>query len=218
MRDKGWVSWRPTQFLTAVGWSGADRGPRRAGFCALGQGGGATIKKHTHLIACNLLLLAMLLAGCGYHTAGHANRMPPDMHVLAVPVFTNQTQTYALEQLLTRQVVREFVNRTKYRVVVKQDPAADATLNGIIVSAQSQPLTYDPQSGRISSSEVTVTMKVTLTDRSGRVLFENPNYVFRQQYQISQQVNSFFKEETPALTRMSQDFARTLVSDVLEGF
>jgi outer membrane lipopolysaccharide assembly protein LptE/RlpB len=166
----------------------------------------------------SVLFAIFFLIGCGYHTAGQANRMPPDMHVLAVPVFTNQTQTYALEQLLTRQVVREFVNRTKYRVEVKQDPTADATLNGVIVSAQSLPLTYDPQSGRISSSEVTVTMKVTLTDRSGRVLFENPNYVFRQQYQISQQVNSFFKEETPALMRMSQDFARTLVSDVLEGF
>jgi outer membrane lipopolysaccharide assembly protein LptE/RlpB len=181
------------------------RGPRRTRFWRAGVG-------------VSVVVLLIALTGCGYHIAGQANRMPPDMHVLAVPVFTNQTQTYALEQLLTRQVVREFVNRTKYRVEVKQDPSADATLNGIIVSAQSQPLTYDPQSGRISSSEVTVTMKVTLTDRTGRVLFENPNYVFRQQYQISQQVNSFFKEETPALMRMSQDFARTLVSDVLEGF
>jgi outer membrane lipopolysaccharide assembly protein LptE/RlpB len=159
-----------------------------------------------------------LLAGCGYHTVGQANRMPPNMHVLAVPVFTNQTQTYALEQLLTRQVVREFVSRSNYRVVVKQDDTADATLKAVILTATSAPLTYDPQSGRISSSQVTVTMKVTLTDRSGRVLFENPNYTFRQQYQISQQVDSFFKEETPALMRMAQDFARTLVSDVLEGF
>jgi outer membrane lipopolysaccharide assembly protein LptE/RlpB len=164
------------------------------------------------------LLAALALTGCGYHTVGQANRMPPNMHVLAVPVFANQTQTYALEQLLTRQVVREFVSRTNYRVVVKQDDAADATLKATILTAQSSPLTYDPQSGRISSSQVTVTMKVTLSDRSGRVLFENPNYTFRQQYQISQQVDSFFKEETPALMRMAQDFARTLVSDVLEGF
>lgn len=165
-----------------------------------------------------LLLCLPALTGCGYHTLGQANRMPPDTHVLAVPVFVNQTQTYALEQILTRNVVREFVSRTKYRVVVKADESADATLKGTILTAQSAPLTYDPQSGRISSAEVTVTMKVTLVDRSGRVLFENPNYSFRQQYQVSQEVGSFFKEETPALLRMSQDFARTLVSDVLEGF
>jgi outer membrane lipopolysaccharide assembly protein LptE/RlpB len=165
-----------------------------------------------------LLLCLPAFTGCGYHTLGQANRLPPDMQVLAVPVFVNQTQSYALEQVLTRSVVREFVSRTRYRVVVKSDNSADATLKGTILTAQSAPLTYDPQSGRISSAEVTVTMKVTLVDRSGRVLFENPNYSFRQQYQVSQEVSSFFKEETPALLRMSQDFARTLVGDVLEGF
>lgn len=144
--------------------------------------------------------------------------MPRTVHVLAVPMFTNQTQTYRLEQILTRDVVREFIARTHYRVVNKTGDSADATLTGTVLSAQSAPLTYDAQSGRISSAEVTVTMKVSLVDRSGRVLFENPNYSFRQQYQVSREVTSFFEEETPALMRMSRDFARTLVSDVLEGF
>ena len=49
-------------------------------------------------------------------------------------------------------------------------------------------------------------------------LFENQNYTFRQEYQVSREVNTFFEEETPALQRMSQDFARTLVSDMLEAF
>ena len=175
--------------------------------------------KRLSALALAVLLLCMpAFTGCGYHVLGQANRLPPDMHVLAVPVFVNQTQTYALEQVLTRSVVREFVNRTRYRVVVKSDNSADATLKGTILTAQSAPLTYDPKSGRISSAEVTVTMKVTLVDHSGRILFENPNYSFRQQYQVSQEVSSFFKEETPALLRMSQDFARTLVGDILEGF
>lgn len=167
------------------------------------------------------LLVAGLVfgsVGCGYHTAEHASRMPRTVHVLAVPMFTNQTQTYRLEQILTRDVVREFIARTHYRVVNKTGDSADATLTGTVLSAQSAPLTYDAQSGRISSAEVTVTMKVSLVDRSGRVLFENPNYSFRQQYQVSREVTSFFEEETPALMRMSRDFARTLVSDVLEGF
>ncbi len=144
--------------------------------------------------------------------------MPQTVRVLAVPMFTNQTQTYRLEQILTRDVVREFIARTRYRVMNTTGDSADATLTGTILSAQSSPLTYDAQSGRISSAEVTVTMKVSLVDRSGRVLFENPNYSFRQQYQVSREVTSFFEEETPALLRMSRDFARTLVSDVLEGF
>jgi hypothetical protein len=87
-----------------------------------------------------------------------------------------------------------------------------------VLSAQANPLTYDAQHGRISSAMVVVTMKVSLVDRSGHVLFENQNYSFRQQYQVSREVTSFFEEGTPALQRLSQDFARTLVSDMLEGF
>jgi hypothetical protein len=61
-------------------------------------------------------------------------------------------------------------------------------------------------------------MKVSLVDRSGRVLFENQNFTFRDVYQVSREIASFFDEETPALQRMSRDFARTLVSDIMEGY
>ena len=158
------------------------------------------------------------LAGCGYHTAGHSSRLPQNLHVLAVPMFVNQTQTYRVEQLFTRDVVREFIERTRYRVVNESGETADATLRATVLSAQTAPLTYDPQTGRISSALVTVSLKVSLVDRGGRVLFDNPNFTFREQYQVSREVTSFFAEETPALQRMSRDFARTLVSDVLEAF
>jgi Lipopolysaccharide-assembly len=165
-----------------------------------------------------ILVMMAGFCGCGYRAAGHGSHLPQDVQVLAVPMFVNQTQNYRIEQILTRDVVREFIGRTHYRVVTDAGGSPDATLRGWVLSAQALPLTYDAQSGRISSATVTVTMKISLVDRSGRILFENPNYSFRQQYQVSREVTSFFEEGTPALLRLSQDFARTLVSDVLEGF
>jgi outer membrane lipopolysaccharide assembly protein LptE/RlpB len=167
-----------------------------------------------------LLWIATLtaLVGCGYRTAGHATRLPSSLRTIAVPIFVNQTQTYHIEQVLTRDVVREFIARSKYRVTNSTGESADAVLKGTVISAQTSPLTYDAQTGRISSAIVTVTMKISLADHNGHVLFENQNYIFRQQYQVSPEVQSFFEEETPALQRMSQDFARTLVSDILEAF
>jgi outer membrane lipopolysaccharide assembly protein LptE/RlpB len=164
------------------------------------------------------LAAAAMLAGCGYHTAGHATRLPASVRSIAVPVFVNQTQTYRIEQMLTRDVVRELLARTRYRISNEAGPDADAVLKGTVISAQAAPLTYDAQTGRISTAVVTVSMKVSLVDHGGHVLFENQNYSFRQQYQVSREVTSFFEEETPALQRMSQDFARTLVADVLEAF
>ena len=164
------------------------------------------------------LLAALATLGCGYHTAGHATRIPASVRTIAVPIFVNQTQTYRIEQMLTRDVVREFLARTHYQIANDDGKSADAVLKGTVVSAQAAPLTYDAQTGRISSAIVTVSMKVSLVDHNGHTFFENQNYTFRQQYQVSREVTSFFEEETPALQRMSQDFARTLVGDIMEAF
>jgi len=173
------------------------------------------VKFAPHLV---MLASIVLLAGCGYHTAGHATRLPASVRTIAVPMFINQTQTYRIEQILTRDVVREFLARSHYQVTSDAGQSADAVLKGTVISAHAAPLTYDAQTGRVSSAVVTVSMKVSLIDHNGHTFFENPNYTFRQQYQVSREVTSFFEEETPALQRMSQDFARTLVGDILEAF
>ena len=157
------------------------------------------------------------LAGCGYHTAGRANLLPSDLRTIAIPAFVNHTQIYKIEQTLTSSVVQEFVTRTNYRIT-SDAKSADATLHGIVLSTYTTPLTYDTQTGRASSVLVVVTMSVSLKDRQGRILYENPSYMFREQYQVSQELSSFFEEDSPAFQRLSKDFARTLVSNVLEGF
>ncbi len=164
------------------------------------------------------LLLVLPLAGCGYHIAGRASRLPASVHVIAVPAFTNATQTYHIEQTLTAAVVREFLTRTQYRIENQVDDSADAVLHGTVLTTQIAPVTYDSRTGRASTALVTVTASVQLVDRQGKVLFEQPNYVFRDQYQVSRELSSFFEEDSPAFDRLSRDFARTLVSDILEAF
>ncbi len=164
-----------------------------------------------------LLLLSLFAGGCGYHTSGKAALIPPDVKTIAVPSFVNQTQTYRIESILTQAVVREFNTRTKYRIVTDPNDA-DAILRGTVVSTQLAPLTYDSNTGRASSALVTVNMKVALTAKDGRVLYENSNYTYREQYQVSRELSSFFEEEGPAIDRLSRDFARALVSNVLEMY
>jgi len=176
------------------------------------------VKSRSWAKVCGVLLLAIVsLPGCGYHVAGKASRLPESVRTLAVPTFQNRTQTYRIEAKLTAAVVREFNTRTKYRIV--SDPAnADATMRGSVLSTQIEPLTYDPRTGRASSGVITIRMSVTLTGNNGEVFFRNSNYLFRDEYQASQQVSSFFEEQDPAFDRLCNDFARTLVSNVLEAF
>lgn len=173
------------------------------------------MSKKTALIAA---VAIFLLSGCGYHTAGKATRIPANIRNIAIPAFANQTQTFAIEQKVTAAVVREFISRTKFHVTRDVGPDDDAVLRGTVISTQLSPLTYDANTGRASSGLVTVNLKVALTDKQGKVLFEDPNYVFREQYQISREISSFFREESPALDRLSRDVARTLVTDILENY
>ena len=165
-----------------------------------------------------VLSVLVLAVGCGYKTGGHAARLPAEVQTMAIPGFTNESKTYRVEQVLTAAVVREFINRTHYRILNQESLEADATLRGSVVSTQLTPVAYDSVTGRAASAIIVVNMKVSLVDRRGNVLFENPSYSFHQQYQISREITSFFEDESPAADRLAQDFARTLVSNILEAF
>jgi len=160
----------------------------------------------------------VLGVGCGYHTAGRAVTIPENVRTIAIPAFVNQTQTFKIEQMLTAAVVREFVTRTHYHIVNQVNDDADAVLHGTVLSTYTTPLTYDSQTGRAASVLVVVSMKVSLLDKQGKVLYQNPAYLFREQYEVARDLNSFFEEDSPAFQRLSRDFAQTLVSNILEGF
>jgi outer membrane lipopolysaccharide assembly protein LptE/RlpB len=176
---------------------------------------GAGARVHTFIAA---VLAPLLLVACGYHTAGHSTRLPQQVHTIAVPAFANKTQTYRIEQSLTSALVREFNSRTNYRIVHDPQDDADAILRGSVINAGSSTLTFDAQTGRASTMLVTVNVSVKLVDRKGAVLYDNPNYTFREQYQVSREIASFFEEDSAALDRLSRDFARTLVSNILEAY
>jgi outer membrane lipopolysaccharide assembly protein LptE/RlpB len=164
------------------------------------------------------VFLAPVLAGCGYHVAGHASKLPSEWSEIAIPAFKNDTTTYRIERRMTQAVIREFVTRTKYRIV--QDPAsADAVLHGEVVSIETDPVLFEATTGEVTTMLVTVHTKVELIDsKTDKVVYKNDDMIFRDQYQISADVKSFFQEEDPALDRMSRDLASHLVSNVLENF
>ena len=165
-----------------------------------------------------ILCLSAATAGCGYHVVGRGGQLPSQWHTMAVPAFTNHTPTYRIEQRITNAVVHELLVRTKYRVVPSAD-GADAVLRGDITDIEAAPLLFDASSGHVTTFLVTLKLKVVLVDESTKkTLYRNDNFVFRDEYQVSNDVNTFFQEEDPAVDRMSRKFASDLVSALIEGF
>lgn len=150
--------------------------------------------------------------------AGRGNALPQEWKVIAIPALKNRTSNYRVEQRFTQALVREMISRTKYRVVPEAKDA-DAVLEGEISSLQTTPVLFDPVTTRATLMLVSVSLRVRMVDRaSGKAVYQNTKFVFRNEYEISTDIPSFFQEEGPALDRMSRDFARTLVSAVLEKF
>src|SRR5579875_2385846 len=160
----------------------------------------------------------LLVSGCGYHSVNSAVHLPSTVHTLAIPSFRNATQSYHTEATFTEAVIREFNSRTSYRIVPGTDPGADATLEGTITNYAVSPLTYDNISGQTSSYLITITARLALTDRRGKVLWQNPSYVFREQYEQTQDLASFIQEDSAATRRLAQEFARAAVADIMESF
>jgi outer membrane lipopolysaccharide assembly protein LptE/RlpB len=165
--------------------------------------------------ACLAALLA--LSGCGYHTLGTATHLPPDVRTLSVPQFATRTEAYHTETVMTQAVIREFATRTRLHVTPSNAGDPDAVLHGTILQQTVAPLTYNTTTQQSSSFLITIVAAVTLTSHDGRVLYENKNYVFRQQYQSTTDLASFIDESPAAEERLSRDFARALVADVIEG-
>jgi hypothetical protein len=150
--------------------------------------------------------------------AGTASRIPPDVKTIAVPAFKNLSSTFRIEQQLTSAVSRELLERTHYRIL--PNPAdADAVLKGTVKEVRARAITFDINTGRATSLQVQVIADVQLEDlHSHKTLFSNSNYVFREEYQVSESPSALFEEDKPALDRLSRDLARTLVTDLLENF
>jgi hypothetical protein len=164
------------------------------------------------------LSAALISTSCGYHVAGKADLVPKRIQTIAIPAFTNNTQRHKLSERLPAALTREFITRTRYKIVPDANQA-EAVLNGAVLNYFNFPTVFDPQSGRASNVQISVILSINLTDRSnGALLFNRSNFEVRERYEISVDPVAYFDESDAGLERLSRDVARSVVSAVLENF
>src|SRR4029077_18815950 len=162
------------------------------------------------------LVFAAALSGCGYHVSGHGDLMPKNVKTIAIQPFGNLTTRYKLARTLPSDMAREFLSRTRYRIVAAPSQA-DAVLSGALTNYSAYPTIS--AGGRSTTVEAIVTLQATLTDRAtGAVIFSRPNTEFRERYEISADPKAYFDESGTGMDRLSKDVARSVVSAILEAF
>ena len=169
-----------------------------------------------------VFLVCVGAAGCGYTLAGRGAFLPANIKTIGVPTFTNHSTVFNLETLLTQKVRGELIGRGNYQIL-PQDTGVDAVLVGDVTNVALAPVGFNNQQ-LASRYTITIVANIQLRDvRENKVLWENPSMVFRQDYDNTSGASAldpaaFFGQEANALDRVSSDFARTIVSAILEAF
>jgi hypothetical protein len=165
-----------------------------------------------------VLAVALCATGCGYRVAGKSDILPQTIHTIAITAFANRTVQYKLAQRLPADIAREFISRTRYKIVT--DPkTADAVLDGAVLTFGSYPIIADQSSGRATVVQCSAFLKITLTERAtGKVLFTRPSFEVRERYEISVDPQAYFDESGAGIERLGRDVARDVVTSILEKF
>jgi hypothetical protein len=173
-----------------------------------------------------LLLLAsgMLTSGCGYSLQGRGITTDPSVKRIGVPLFKDQTGKLGLDTRITAAVIEELVKRGRF-TIVKDATNVDAVVEGEILSYNVMPVDYTTtdtgtQSTSLANRYTTAVVAKVVYRKIGQTepLWENDSFSQRDEYEMSSTTQGYFDREEQSMERLSELFARAVVSAMLEAF
>jgi hypothetical protein len=157
-----------------------------------------------------LLLLAVLLGGCGY---SHKQVFPTQYHTVSVPIFQNRSFYRGVEFELTEALVKEIELRTPYKVV--SDAAAGTALTGTVVAVEQAPLSRARRGGVPQVVEMVVTVDWVWRDnRTGETIRERRGFQSAGRYAPTRPVGQPLEvAQHEAVRRLAGDIVSTMQAD-----
>jgi hypothetical protein len=168
--------------------------------------------------------VAGLAAGaCGYSLAGRGSFLPSYIKSIGIPLFANRTPYATVEQLFTEKIRVEFQTRGHY-IIKPTDAAVDGVVRGEITGISAAPVGFsDAQYANRYRFTVVVSVKFDDVTQT-KTLWENAALTFSDEYELATRggailnAGNFLDQERAAVDRLSTDFARSVVSAILEAF
>ena len=172
--------------------------------------------------ALTLVVSVVWLSGCGYSLAGRGSFLPAYIRTIGVPNFTNHTPVFNIEQTISERVRSELAGRGKYKVF-PESTGVDGLLLVEIQSITLAPAAVNAQN-LASRYVLTIVAKVEFKDvKADKVLWSSPAMQFREDYDVPNATaaldpGTFLGQDQNALSRIATEFARSVVSSILEAF
>ena len=169
-----------------------------------------------------VVALLLVLSGCGYTAT---RLLPAHYRVIYIQPLQNQipiteevservgliTNVPQLEETVTRGVINRFLFDGNLRLT-NQPEKADLVLSGRLLDFYRQPIRrLDDET--VEEYRLNLSASVTLRDREGKVLLEEPALVADTTYFVT---GSSARSETAAVDDLVTDFSRRIVEWVIE--
>jgi Lipopolysaccharide-assembly len=173
---------------------------------------------------CALVLVTVVIveSGCGYSLAGRGSFLPDYIRTIGVPQFTNGTAVFDVDRRVSERLRGELAGRGKYRIETRET-GVDAVLSGEVSSILITPVSFNQQQ-QATRYVLILSAKVEFKDlKTGKVLWANPAMAFREEFEPTTgstitDANAYFGQDVNALDRIATEFARAVVSALMEAF
>ncbi|WP_052445832.1 LptE family protein [Geoalkalibacter ferrihydriticus] len=168
------------------------------------------------LLSTVFLLLLLFAGGCGYHPLGSGNGLPEGVESIYIGVFDNRSLEPFLENQISRDVVEEFSRRKGLRVV--EDPrAADARLEGEVITFHAGALSFGPED-RIGQYRATLTIAATLRRSDSGLVLWRGQLSWSEKYPVVSDKSEQEDNEQAAIRVISRRLAENLFVRLHDNF
>lgn len=160
-----------------------------------------------------LVLVAVLLAGCGYSTRGS---LPDHIKSVAVPIFKNRTLEPGVESAITSGVVNAFSSGGRVKVVPVDQ--ADAILQGEVVGYSLDGLSFDTNAN-VRAYRLRVVLNVEFRDvRRSAMLWRQEGLQETSDFQVAGQVSDTIARGQGAVQQAAAEIGRKVVNLAVDRF
>lgn len=176
----------------------------------------------TVALASALLCLMAVASGCGYALSGRGSFLPDYIRIVGIPAFENKTTIPEVDRILTEAVRVEFAGRGRYTIKTETGDV-DAILTGTITGVRFDATAFTSNS-QAARQNLIVTATIEFRDlRTNKVLWANPAMQYTEQFDVATTATgadaaTFLGRDTAAMRRLSENFARSVVTSILEAF
>jgi outer membrane lipopolysaccharide assembly protein LptE/RlpB len=160
-----------------------------------------------------LILVAILVAGCGYSTRGS---LPDHIKTVAVPIFKNRTLEPGVESAITSGVVNAFSSGGRVKVVPIDE--ADAVLQGEVVGYSLDGLSFD-SNANVRAYRLRLVLNVEFRDvRRSAMLWRQEGLSETSDFQVAGQVSDTIARGQGALQQAAAEIGRKVVNLAVDRF